>query len=170
VSSPDASGSHHRVRPAHASDVGYIMATERLPGYDVLVASWTADEHALALASPSVAYLVIEAPPGIPAGFAILEGLDDVHHGVKLKRIALSNPGRGLGAAFLAEILAWVFTTTSAGRLWLDVFVANERARRAYRRAGFSEDGLLRQAYVLSSGERVDRVLMSILRGEWQRR
>ena len=159
-----------RVRRATAADIPYIMATEQLPGYDVLVAAWSADEHARSLARDDVAYFVLEGGDGAPAGFAILEGLDDVHHGIKLKRIALAAPGRGLGGAFLADLARWVFTQTGAARWWLDVFVSNERARRAYLRAGFREDGLLRQAYVLPSGERVDRVLMSVLRPEWEAR
>lgn len=156
------------LRPAHIADIAYVMATERLPGYDRLVACWSEEEHVRSLALPGVAYLVFEAPRGVPAGFAILEGLDDVHHGVKLKRIALENPGRGLGAAFLAQLADWVFTRTDAARLWLDVFTDNERAVRAYLRAGYRNDGLLRQAYVRPSGERVDRYLMSILRQEWR--
>ena len=170
MSSPDEPAAPRLVRRAIATDVAFIMSTERMPGYDALVASWTSQQHALALADSTVEYLIIEAPVGEPAGFAILEGLGDLHQGVKLKRIALTRPGYGLGAAFLDDIQDWVFTRSTAARLWLDVFVSNERARRAYRRAGLSEDGLLRQAYVLPSGERVDRVIMSILRSEWERR
>jgi diamine N-acetyltransferase len=51
--------------------------------------------------------------------------------------------------------------------VWLDVFTHNERARHVYRSVGFTEDGLLRQAYRLADGTRVDRVLMSVLRAEW---
>ena len=170
MSSHEVPAAPRLVRRATTSDVAFIMATERMPGYDSLVASWTAEQHGLALASSTVQYLIVEAPAGESAGFAILEGLDDLHQGVKLKRIALVDPGRGLGAAFLAAIQEWVFTRSDAERLWLDVFVSNERARRAYRSAGLSEDGLLRQAYLLPSGERVDRVIMSILRSEWERR
>lgn len=158
-----------RIRRAMPADIDFILATERLPGYDRLVAQWTATEHAAAMVRADVAYLVMEAPPGSAAGFAICEGLDDPHLGVKLKRIAVVAPGAGVGTAFLRALMHWVFTETGTQRLWLDVFVWNDRARRAYRRVGMSEDGLLRQAYVMPDGERVDRVLMSILRTEWER-
>ena len=170
MGSPETRALHRSVRVAGPADVDFIVATERLPGYEALVARWSEREHHEALARPAVAYLVLESPTGSPAGFAILEGLDDRHEGVKLKRIAVSEPGLGHGLAFVQAIIEWVFTQTGAARLWLDVFDYNARARHVYRRAGLSEDGLLRQAYVLPSGERVDRVLMSILRGEWERR
>jgi hypothetical protein len=157
------------LRLGGAADVDFVMATERLPGYAELLARWTRDEHLAALARPDTRYLLGARPARAPEGFAILERVDDLHEGAKLKRIAVTEPGAGFGGPFLAAVVDWVFDSTSAARLWLDVFTYNERARHVYRRAGFSEDGLLRQAYVLPSGARADRVIMSILRGEWQR-
>ncbi len=158
------------VRLAGRADLEYVMTTERLPGYDVLVAQWTREQHLEALGRADVRYLIGLDAAGERAGFAILEQIDDRHAGAKLKRIAVSNPGHGFGRPFLNEVIGWVFGTTTAERLWLDVFTYNERARHVYRTAGFQDDGLLRQAYVLPTGERVDRTLMSILRGEWDAR
>lgn len=159
-----------RVDPAlrigTAADIDYVMATERLPGNEVLTARWTREQHVAALARPGTRYLIGGAPP---AGFAILENIDDPHEGAKLKRIAVTAPGTGFGQPFLGAIIEWVFASTPVERLWLDVFTYNDRARHVYRRAGMSEDGLLRQAYVLPSGVRADRVIMSILRSEWSR-
>ena len=146
------------------------MATERLPGYDTLTARWSRAEHAAALERADNRYLIGLAAAGQPAGFAILERITDPHDGAKLKRVAVAQPGSGFGQPFMRAILAWVFAHTPAPRIWLDVFVYNERARHVYRRVGFRDDGLLRQAYVLPSGERVDRVIMSLLRSEWASR
>lgn len=157
------------LRRATLEDLDCVMRIERRPGYERLVARWTREQHLEAAARPDVAYLLCETPGAAPLAFAIVEALDNVHEGAKLKRIAVESPGCGVGGAFLKLLLAWVFESTPAARLWLDVFSDNERARRAYRRAGFTEDGVLRQAYVLPSGERVDRVLMSVLRSEWER-
>jgi diamine N-acetyltransferase len=156
------------LRPAGPGDLPFILATERRPGFDVLVARSSEEEHVARLARPDARYLIARAG-GLPVGFALLEGLDDRHHGVKLRRIAVSEPGQGHGVPFMRALIAWVFTETAAERLWLDVFVHNPRARHVYRKVGFREDGLLRQAYVLPDGRRVDRALMSILRSEWQR-
>jgi diamine N-acetyltransferase len=157
------------LRRAAAGDLDFVMATERLPGYEALTARWTRAEHLAALARGDTCYLLGAWPESPPEGFAILERITDVHEGAKLKRIAVTRPGTGFGRPFLGAVVDWVFGSTGAERLWLDVFSDNERARHVYRRAGFREDGLLRQAYVLPSGARVDRVLMSVLRNEWQR-
>ena len=143
------------------------MATERLPGFDRLVAISTEDEHRARLASAEARYLIGRSPEGASRGFALLEGVSDRHEGVKLRRIAVVEPGRGFGRPFTAAVIDWTFTQTGTDRLWLDVFADNDRARHVYRSLGFREDGLLRQAY-LRGGERVDRVLMSILRDEWR--
>jgi GNAT superfamily N-acetyltransferase len=157
------------LRLAGPEDVDFIMATERLPGYQDLVARWTRAEHVAALARADTRYLVGAWPAAPPEGFAILEQISDVHEGPKLRRIAVTRPGAGFGRPFIGALVDWVFASTDAARVWLDVFTSNERARHVYRRVGFREDGLLRQAYVLPSGARVDRVIMSVLRSEWTR-
>jgi len=142
------------------------MATERLPGFEQLVAISTEPEHRARLASATARYLIGRAADGSAQGFALLEGLGDPHEGIKLRRIAVTHPGTGFGRPFTAAVIDWTFSHTDTVRLWLDVFVDNARARYVYRSLGFREDGLLRQAYVRGQ-ERVDRVLMSILRDEW---
>jgi diamine N-acetyltransferase len=156
------------LRPATPADLDFVFATERLPGYEQLTAQWSREEHAAALARPDTRYLVGAPPGGELEGFAILQPLRDPHEGAKLKRICVTRPGGGFGRPFLAAVIDWVFTMTDNDRLWLDVFTHNERARHVYRRAGMRDDGLLRQAYRMPDGSRADRVIMSILRGEWR--
>jgi GNAT superfamily N-acetyltransferase len=157
------------LRVGGPDDIEFVMALERVPGNEELTARWSRTEHLAALALPDTRYLLGAVPGGDAEGFAILERILDPHEGAKLKRIAVARPGTGFGQPFLAAITRWVFEQTAAERLWLDVFTYNERARHVYRKAGFREDGLLRQAYVLPSGARVDRVIMSVLRREWAR-
>jgi len=156
------------LRRATPPDVGFIVATERLPGYDRLVGRWEADEHHRALSRTDTRYLIGGVPGGAPEGFVILQPHGDLHEGSKVKRIAVQRPGAGFGTALLGEVVRWVFENSNVERVWLDVFVHNERARRAYARVGFREDGLLRQAYRLPDGSLVDRVIMSVLRREWR--
>jgi ribosomal protein S18 acetylase RimI-like enzyme len=155
------------LRPATGSDLDFVVATERLPGYERLTARWTHAEHVAALARADTRYLVAGRQGGELEGFAILQPLADVHEGAKLKRICVARPGNGFGQPFLAAVIDWVFTHTHNERLWLDVFTHNERARHVYRRLGMREDGLLRRAYRLPDGTRADRSIMSILRDEW---
>ena len=163
-----AAGNRVLLREATAADLGFVYATERLPGYDRLTACWSLEQHAAALEREDTRYLVGSRPGGALEAFAILQPLADTHEGAKLKRICVTRPGSGLGGPFLAAVIDWVFSSTANERLWLDVFTHNERARHVYRRAGMREDGLLRQAYRMPDGTRADRCIVSILRGEWR--
>jgi len=67
----------------------------------------------------------------------------------------------------LSLILNYAFNELNLYRVGLNVISSNERAFRAYRKAGFREEGRLRAA-VYRDGQRQDRILMSVLRDEWQ--
>jgi RimJ/RimL family protein N-acetyltransferase len=157
------------IRAACQDDLPFIQATERRPGFDALVGRWDEARHRREMDNPSSAYLLGERG-GEVRGFVILQNLDDPHGNVLLKRIAVREPGAGFGQAFLQGVMAWVFARPGTHRLWLDVFLHNERARHVYRSLGFREDGLLREAYVTPAGVRVSQALMSILRPEWEER
>ena len=156
------------LRLATPQDLEFVVATERLPGYDRLVGRWGAEEHRHALGRGDTRYLIGGPQAEAPEGFVILQPYGDSHEGSKIKRIAVQRPGTGFGSALLTEVVRWVFSHSTDERVWLDVFVHNERARRAYARVGFRDDGLLRQAYRMPDGSLADRVIMSILRREWR--
>ena len=155
-------------RPATTTDIPFVMSVERTPGHDAYINLWPEEQHAAALAGPDHAYLIAEA--GQSAGFAILSDLQDVHGNVCLKRIALAQPGQGLGAPFMQAIAARVFDHKAAHRLWLYVVATNARARRLYRAQRFAEEGTLREARANVDGTRTDLILMSLLRREWTAR
>ena len=159
-------GGAFRVERASPDDIGALMAIERLPGYDALVGRWDRDRHFAEMASPSNLYFALRDNEGL-AGFAIVLGLDDPDHRAHLKRIAVAAPGRGAGAALLGGLVDRVFAETKTNRLDLDVFTENERAKRAYEKAGFTAEGLLREHHRTPAGYR-DVWLMSILRREWR--
>ena len=155
------------LRLATAADIAFIVATERLSGYERLTARWTHAEHQHALERDDTRYLVGGRAPELLEGFAILQPIEPQHEGAKLRRIAVTAPGTGYGRPFLRAVIEWVFESTPCERIWLDVFTHNERARHVYRSVGFTEDGLLRQAYQLDDGTRADRLIMSLLKSEW---
>ncbi len=77
------------------------------------------------------------------------------------------NRGRGLGTDAINAVLDFGFGNLDIYRVWLVTLKSNEPAHRAFRRAGFVEEGAVRGHY-LRNGERRDSVLMSILRPEWE--
>jgi RimJ/RimL family protein N-acetyltransferase len=72
---------------------------------------------------------------------------------------------RGHGTEAVALLLAHAFGDLGLHRVGLEVFPENERAIRAYEKAGFRREGVLRSAAVID-GERRDIVVMAALRGE----
>jgi ribosomal protein S18 acetylase RimI-like enzyme len=157
------------LRPALLADIGAMMAIERAPNYELYVARSEEEDHRAMLSSPSHAYRVGVGQSGEIEAFAIVRGLGDPHLNLYLKRIAVARPGQGVGTAFLGLVLDEAFGPMGAERLHLDCFADNVRAQRSYEKLGFTRDGVLRQAYRLADGTRVDLVMMAVLKSEWKR-
>jgi diamine N-acetyltransferase len=157
-----------RFRSATVTDIPQICALERLPEFRTLVGSWPKDQHLRMLADPGAAYIVAENPPGQIAGFAILQGLCSEHKAVELKRLVVGAPNRGTGRRLLTEVVERAFGEYGAHRLFLDVFVNNDRARHVYQTSGFREEGIMRDA-IYRDGAYHSLVLMSLLESEYQR-
>jgi RimJ/RimL family protein N-acetyltransferase len=126
------------------------------------------------------------AEPGDGAGrdgfyFAVCEIGDDQFIGTTwLKELSLlhgraelaicmdrDHIGGGWGTDALRVLLAFAFTGVGLERVYLTTNAKdNARAIRAYEKAGFSQEGRLRNAY-RSAGGMHDALLMAILRDEW---
>jgi RimJ/RimL family protein N-acetyltransferase len=163
-------GGQLSLRPAQPADIPFIMATERIPGFEKLVGRWSEEDHLAALRTRGYAYLLGLNAAGERMAFAIIRDLYDAHGNVCLKRIAVPVPGKGMGSRFVGTVVRWVFTETEAYRLWLDVLADNARARHVYLSHGFVEEGMLRNAYKLMDENRIDLILMSLLRPDWRLR
>jgi RimJ/RimL family protein N-acetyltransferase len=145
--------------------VPFIMATERLPGFENLVGRWDEARHRSALADGRHAYFVAQSGSA-PVGFAIVRDWDSPEHVALVKRIAVSHPGRGYGRSLLRKVIDCTFAETDAWRLWLGVFPENVRARRAYEGIGFKAEGIARGSAFFGGVYR-DELIMALLRPEW---
>jgi RimJ/RimL family protein N-acetyltransferase len=141
------------------------VAAESSPDAAPFLAPSPREEHAGFLADPAQRHLIAEAG-GERVGFALLR-LHPAERAVELRRLAVTEPGRGHGRAMLRQVKAAAFEELVAHRLWLDVKPFNDRARALYRSEGFVEEGLLRDALLEPDGSFQDLVVMSILRPEW---
>jgi RimJ/RimL family protein N-acetyltransferase len=111
---------------ASERDLTFIMATERLHGYDSIVGRWDEARHRVALSDGKHAYFL--ARDGVEhVGFAILRDWASPERLTLLKRIVVVTPGRGYGQAFLRALVNAVFLDTDAHRLLLGVFPDNVR-------------------------------------------
>jgi RimJ/RimL family protein N-acetyltransferase len=104
---------------------------------------------------------------GSLVGEAVLNDWDQTNHSCAF-RIALFAGGRdrGLGTEATQLIVGYGFAQLGLHRISLEVYAFNARARRAYEKAGFVAEGVLRDA-LYWDGEWVDAVVMSALAPEW---
>jgi RimJ/RimL family protein N-acetyltransferase len=86
-------------------------------------------------------------------------------------RIAIGPDGRdrGLGSEATYMIVEYAFTHLPLHRIELEVYAFNPRAYRVYEKAGFVVEGRRREAFRFDD-ERIDAIVMSILKPEWERR
>ncbi|MBB4939342.1 RimJ/RimL family protein N-acetyltransferase [Streptosporangium album] len=101
-------------------------------------------------------------------GEVVLNELDTYNLSCNL-RIALLGPrafGRGYGTEAIRLVLDHVFTTTELHRVGLEVFDFNDRAVHVYRKVGFVEEGVRRDA-LRQDGRWHDSIIMSVLAPDW---
>jgi len=79
-----------------------------------------------------------------------------------------SEQGKGHGTEATRLIVRHAFETLNLNRVWLQVYEDNLRGIRAYEKAGFRKEGVLRQD-VFRAGRYWDTIVMAILREEWTR-
>ncbi len=153
---------------AGEADIEAMRAIEAAKGYEGLVGRWTAERHREEMAKPGSRYFVLRDAAGAVAGFALVQGFGDEDLKLHLKRIAVRDAGRGAGSFLLRGVLDLIFSGTDANRIDLDVFPHNDRARRAYEKAGFRTEGMLRDFHRNLDGSFSTMRLMSVLRRDWE--
>lgn len=98
-------------------------------------------------------------------------GIDWVHSSAELG-IMIGDKSvwnRGIGTQTMTLLLHHCFETLNLNRAFLRVDGQNLGGRRAYQKAGFVEEGRMRQA-VYQNGKYDDMYIMSVLRSEWDAR
>jgi RimJ/RimL family protein N-acetyltransferase len=73
---------------------------------------------------------------------------------------------KGYGTETMILLLRHGFDTLNLNRVHLRVYAENRRAKRSYEKAGFVEEGRLRES-VYKHGKYDDVIVMSVLRSEW---
>lgn len=152
------------LRHATPADIPFIRSLTTRPDYAPFIGD--SDEAKLQawIDSPSDQVLIWE---GAAKGFAVFHDADQPV--VELFRIALDRTGGGQGDAFFRALVDHAFRDLGAARLWLDASAENPRAVKIYTRAGFREEGRLRQHWHRPAlGRAVDLILMGMLRDEWE--
>ncbi len=74
--------------------------------------------------------------------------------------------GRGYGTRACRLLLKFAFAKLGLNKVYLYVSARNPRAKKAFEKSGFREEGLLREEFFLD-GEFSDVVRMAVLRSQW---
>lgn len=153
-----------RLRAAEAADIAFIRAIEQRDDYAGFIYRWSQERHEASLADATMRYLIGIDADERPQGFAILRDVGD-EGGPYLVRMAVTEPGRGLGRQLLGSVCTLVFAESDTPRLSLDVFEDNPRARALYEGLGFRIDRFSEGPVERPSGEPARLVYMSLMRG-----
>ena len=76
------------------------------------------------------------------------------------------NLEKGMGSEAIKLTVKFAFETLNLNRLELEVFDFNKRAYKAYKNAGFIEEGILRESEFIDN-EYCDTIVMSILKRDY---
>lgn len=121
-------------------------------------------------ASDNVAFFAIRMVESVDLiGSCQLHTIDRTHRSAELQiRIgSREHWGHGYGTEAVRLLLDIAFEDLQLHRVYLHVLAGNERAQRAYLRAGFVREGVLREAAFVD-GRHQDLVVMGILAAEWK--
>lgn len=120
------------------------------------------------LSDEGIAYAIHEVSTDRLIGLTTFSGLDADNASV-LFHITIGEKdawGRGYGTEATELMLGHAFGRLGLHRVGLSVFAFNDRAIRAYQKAGFVVEGRLRQA-IARDGRWWDELQMGALREEW---
>lgn len=116
-------------------DLEIIGAMEAGEARDYII-PYSLEKHQQEYVKSAVIYKAIRNGK-VLAGFVML-ALDPDGVSVELRRIVVSNPGRGIGVRALEAVRALCRSELGRKRIWLDVFETNYRARHVYEKVGYS--------------------------------
>lgn len=74
--------------------------------------------------------------------------------------------GKGYATAAVERLVAYGFEERRFAKIWARVFAFNDASMRVLEKAGFEEEGRLRD-HAFADGERVDSVRFGLLADEW---
>jgi diamine N-acetyltransferase len=138
-----------RLRRTMPADIDWVVAAEGHPDNRPYVTQWTRAQHEETLVHPDLRHLIVEDPAdGHRVGYVILAGLSGLASGLEIRRIVITDKGRGYGREALRQIKAMALDELRVARLWLDVRPNNPKAKRLYEQEGFvvetiGPDGLI---------------------------
>ncbi|MDQ2716588.1 MAG: GNAT family N-acetyltransferase [Chloroflexota bacterium] len=112
---------------------------------------------------------VLEKATGQLIGYAGITSISHINHSGEYYIFlgAKSSWGKGHGTEVTRLLVHYGFASLNLHRIMLTVSSPNTGGVKAYTRAGFQQEGVLRQA-CYRDGAYHDKIVMAILRPEWK--
>lgn len=129
------------LRITHKNDLPFVWQTEEKASKDGFVILQSIEEHEEFLSDEDIRHLIIETERR-PVGYVVLAGLKNKKENIELRRIVVSEKGKGFGRKAVQLVKKVAFEELKANRLWLDVFDFNKRARDLYESEGFTIENI----------------------------
>ena len=157
------------------NDLEFVKNLRMLPEVNSFLGTFTLLNDALQaewfekwLHSSSTRYLLVRSPQGEKIGLVRLTDMDFINRSVCVGAdIHPTFQNQGYGQQLYRQIFHLVFNDYNLHRAYLYVLENNARAIHVYKKMGFKQEGILRDA-VFKHGCYKNYILMSILRSEYQ--
>lgn len=155
------------LRSTEVSDLEFVIDAEQKEENAMYIGQWSEEEHINSFSNEDILHLIIEdRETNVSVGYMIVVGVKSPNKEIELKRIVISEKGKGYGRETLRLVKELSFNDLKAHRLWLDVRVKNKKAQYIYKSEGFKEEGTLREC-ILYKGKYESIIIMSILENEY---
>lgn len=153
--------------PAVESDIDTIIEMETHKDNRDFIWIGTYEEHKAEIADENHLLLVFKRREDLAViGYALIH-LNFKSEVFELRRIVVSEKGKGYGKEAMLAILKYAFEETKTNRFWLDVYPDNIIGIKLYESLGLHRDGVLRQNYKAERGY-LDQIIYSMLKSEYK--
>lgn len=155
----------YEVKP---EEIDEIIELENHPEIRDFIWIGTYEEHLSEINDPNHLLLIFYNKENTEIkGYALIR-LDFKSNVFEIRRIAITDRGKGLGKESMEALIKYAFEETVTNRLWLDVYPDNPKGIKLYNGLGMHRDGVLRENYKANRGY-LDQIIYSILRSEYEK-
>lgn len=112
-----------------------------------------------------ILFLITKKESDETIGYGLVQ-LDFESEIFQLRRIAISEKGKGYGKESMIGVFEYAFENMKMNRLWLDVYPFHQVGINLYESLGMNMDGVLRENFKDERGY-LDQIIYSMLRDEY---
>lgn len=136
-----------------------VRTVEEATDWIVRRADWSAGDH--------VSLAVVDSLSGELVGSVSLHQIDHEQGDAEIGYwTAPAARGRGVASGAVTALCRWAFLQLPVDRIELCHAADNPASARVAAKAGFTQEGRLRQSYRYGDGRKHDELLWSLLRGD----